>query len=428
MVEVEWNADAVVALRAAMRRSRAEFARTVGVSKRTLALWESGTTTSMHAASRRLLDKVLAEADDGIVSRFHWSLRQRTSLATPKTPAPNVDLVADSANRSAALLNWAEASNTGPLTIAGMCDELRSVSRSYLKEPTRPLFDRSTVVRDRAAELLSGRQHPSHAALLYGVAGWALTLLGWITIDLGKPDIADKHLRAAWAFAENADDDNLRAWVRASQHTSSFWREDYLAAAEYARDGLQYATDGTAALFLYSALALDLAHARDGRGAASARDRAIDLGAASAESPGPDVLAGPFSCSIERAGGLWADTSLTQVDPARSLEFATAAVQGYASIPDDRRNVGSERMVRCQEIKAHVALGNFDVAQAQLEHVAEATPDEHRIGPLAQRVEEIAWMARDVAAAGARGVVDCAVEFRRAPRAGTLPMLSGGMG
>ncbi|WP_067647230.1 helix-turn-helix domain-containing protein [Nocardia harenae] len=156
MVEVEWNADAVVALREAMRRSRAEFARTVGVSKRTLALWESGTTTSMHAASRRLLDKVLAEADDGIVSRFHWSLRGRTSPTTPNPPAQIIDPVADSANRSAALLNWAEASNTGPLTIAGMRDELRSVSRSYLKEPTRPLFDRSTVVAPPSTHRRSG--------------------------------------------------------------------------------------------------------------------------------------------------------------------------------------------------------------------------------------------------------------------------------
>ncbi|MFC8043578.1 helix-turn-helix domain-containing protein [Nocardia sp. NPDC057353] len=311
MIEIEWNADAVLALREAMRRSRAEFAREVGVSKRTLALWERGATTSMHAASRRLLDKVLAEADDSIVSRFHWSLRQRMSPASQKSSTPSVDPVVDSANRSAALVNWAEASNTGPLTITGMREELRSVSRSYLKEPTRPLFERSTVVRDRAVELLGGRQHPSHTALLYGVAGWALTLLGWITIDLGKPDTADKHLRAAWAFAENADDDNLRAWVRASQHTSSFWRSDYLTAAEYALDGLRYATEGTAALFLSSALALDLAHARDGRGAASARDRAVDFGAAWRENPGLDVLAGPFSCSVERAGGLWADMSLT---------------------------------------------------------------------------------------------------------------------
>ncbi|WP_067647227.1 hypothetical protein [Nocardia harenae] len=191
---------------------------------------------------------------------------------------------------------------------------------------------------------------------------------------------------------------------------------------------MQYATDGTAALFLSSALALDLAHAGDGRGAASARDRAVDLGAAVGKNPSLDVLAGPFSCSVERAGGLWADMSLTQVDPARSLEFATAAVQGYARTPSDRRNVGSERMVRCQEIKAHVALGNLDVARDQLEHLVGTTPAEHRVGPLAQRVEEIAWMARDIVGADARGVVECAADFCRAPRTGTLPMLSGGMG
>ncbi|WP_327110318.1 hypothetical protein OHB12_21205 [Nocardia sp. NBC_01730] len=53
-----------------MRRSRYEFARLVGVTPRTVILWENGRTNRMHAASQRLLDRVLSQADSVVVARF----------------------------------------------------------------------------------------------------------------------------------------------------------------------------------------------------------------------------------------------------------------------------------------------------------------------------------------------------------------------
>lgn len=70
MVEIDWTGEDVRALRAAMRRSRYEFARLVGVTPRTVVLWENGRTTRMHAASQRLLDQVVSEADPVVVARF----------------------------------------------------------------------------------------------------------------------------------------------------------------------------------------------------------------------------------------------------------------------------------------------------------------------------------------------------------------------
>ncbi|MET7771463.1 helix-turn-helix transcriptional regulator [Nocardia sp. NPDC005366] len=74
MVEIDWTGEDVMALRAAMRRSRYEFARLVGVTPRTVVLWEKGRTTRMHAASRRLLDRVLSEADPVVVARFERAI------------------------------------------------------------------------------------------------------------------------------------------------------------------------------------------------------------------------------------------------------------------------------------------------------------------------------------------------------------------
>ncbi|MFG1789889.1 helix-turn-helix domain-containing protein [Nocardia sp. NPDC049149] len=74
MVEIDWTGEDVRALRAAMRRSRYEFARLVGVTPRTVVLWENGRTTRMHAASQRLLDRVVSEADPVVVARFERSV------------------------------------------------------------------------------------------------------------------------------------------------------------------------------------------------------------------------------------------------------------------------------------------------------------------------------------------------------------------
>lgn len=74
MVEVDWTGEGVLALRTAMKRSRYEFARLVGVTPRTVALWENGRTTRMHAASQRLLDTVLSEADSVVVTRFERAI------------------------------------------------------------------------------------------------------------------------------------------------------------------------------------------------------------------------------------------------------------------------------------------------------------------------------------------------------------------
>ncbi|MGN2636432.1 hypothetical protein ACTD5D_09620 [Nocardia takedensis] len=341
-----------------------------------------------------------------------------STASQPKKPEMTVmgeagDLLQDSASTSAELLRWAESSRVGPMTIDDMTADLRSITTAYLKIPTPPLIGRARSIRDDAVQLLRERQRPEHARRLYSVAGWAMTVLGWISVDLARPDLADKHLRAAWVFAENAADDGLRAWVRATQHTAAFWREDYLEAAKLAQDGLRFAHSGSAAVFLSSAYALDLARAKQQRDATSALDAAIDIGARLQESSQADTLTGPFTCSIERATGLWSDTCLIAGNPTRSLEFASAAVTGFDRTPAARRNLGSERMVRCQEIKALVDLGYFDDAAARLSIVAE-TPPEHRIGPLIQRVNEISWMTTATAnAAGVGEIRSTALEFGR---------------
>lgn len=317
-------------------------------------------------------------------------LPDRAAAAAPTTGSQRVGdtdpVLVSAAEESARFLAWAETSNIGDLTLEQMHSEVRWIARNYLKVPTLPLFARTRTIRDGAFGLLAGRQRPDQSRDLYTVAGWALTMLAWISTDLGWPDAADTHARAAWVCADNAGHHGLRAWVRATQHTAAFWKSRFLDAACYAEDGLRYAATGSAEAFLSSAWALDLAKAGQISDACTALARARD--ATEVVEQRHDDLAGPFTCSTDRAGGFWSDVYLALGQPVNALTEADRAVAAFELVPVEQRNPGSERMARVQQVRAHLALSQLDGAYEALAPVLDTSP-EYRVRPLMQRLGEV---------------------------------------
>ncbi|MEI8408503.1 MULTISPECIES: hypothetical protein [unclassified Kribbella] len=297
------------------------------------------------------------------------------------------DLV-QAGDESVALLALAEESNVGELTVEQLHADILRITQNYLRTPTKALFIRSRAVRDRAFRLLSGRQPPNQTRDLYATAGWALTMLGWMAVDLGRPDVAESHTRTAWACADAADRDDLRAWVRATQHTAAFWQDDFARAASYAQDGLQYAR-GSSTLFLASASAVDLA--RSGQHA-EAREALTIAKRTTVRTDVPE-LGGPFLCTPERAAGIWSDAHLALGEAAETLKHADHGVAMFEAAPHAVRNFGSERMVRLQLAKAHLQLGELDGATEAVSAVL-STPVEYRVRPLIHRISEVAALTR----------------------------------
>jgi hypothetical protein len=393
----------------------------------TIARYERGTVRSPRAPYRSGLRHVLgvrtdAELGFGPADEDVGTAIVATAAActAERIAAPELEaMLTDAAEESTRYLEIAEASNVGELTVEQLHTDVRRVAHAYLKVPTLPLFDRTKALRDRAFTLLSGRQRPYQTRELYAAAGWALTLLAWISVDLGRPDAAEDHARAAWACADNADHAGLRAWVRATQHTAAFWQNDYERAADYAQDGQRYAT-GTAATFLASAYALDLARVGDSTSARPVLRHAHEV--AEATAPEPDELGGPFTCSVERAGSLWSDTHLALGEASSALGIARAAVARFEAATADARNLGSERMARIQVVKAHLAGGDLDGAAEALAPVL-ATGPEHRVRPLLQRVGEVgATVARFPATSAASTMRAAITDFGRNP---VVPELTG---
>ena len=151
--------------------------------------------------------------------------------------------------------------------------------------------------------------------------------------------------------------------------------------------GLRYTSTGSATTLLASALAVDLAKADQVDDARAALDRART--AAEIGDQAGDELTGPFTCSVGRASGFWSNVHLALGQPADALTEADCAVAASERAPIDRRNHGSERMVRLQQVQAHLALGQYDGAAEALTPVLRDTPPEHRVRPLLQRLDEV---------------------------------------
>jgi transcriptional regulator with XRE-family HTH domain len=410
--------------------SQPQLAMKIGYTRQYVSLAERPDHNLPSADLVRALDEVLG-AKGSLIALREQSKRDRkqrhqqsmqarvprldattASAAQAGEPSTVEELLMSAAQESSGFLTWAESTNVGDLTVDQMHAEVRRIAHCYLKVPTLPLFACTKALRDRAFTLLSGHQDPRHTRELYAAAGWSLTVLSWISVDLGRADAAEDHARAAWMCAERADHNALRAWVRATQHTASFWQQDYDTAARYATDGLNYTTTGTAKLFLSSALALDLARSGDHEGAGIALRRAQSIAETSARAE--DELAGPLTCSADRAGSLWSDTELAMGRADDALAFADRAVAEFEATPQERRNLGSERMTRLQQVKAHLVLGDLGAAEDALRPVLD-TPAAHRVRPLVQRVTEAGKLAARIGGTSdpvAKRILGAVADFR----------------
>lgn len=85
--EIGWTGQEICALRQALRLSRIEFARKLGVTRRSVVSWETGRTTTVRAASRRLLYDVLDGLDNDQRDRFRAALAYPPGAHGDDSPA-----------------------------------------------------------------------------------------------------------------------------------------------------------------------------------------------------------------------------------------------------------------------------------------------------------------------------------------------------
>ena len=208
--------ELLVALEAAGRHLKIEVAPRASL-KRMVSGWESG--APMSADYRRLFAFVygLSEADLGFIPRAE------------EEPAP-APLGADLDPWE--LVDALTQSSIAPPTLAEMERTVLGYAARYPHTPPAELLPlvsrqmtRMKTAISRPQPIAVRRQSVALLGVLSGVGGQ-------LALDLHQPDRADGMFAVGRLAATEAGDDDLAAWVFATQSIAPFFAQDYPAAAE----------------------------------------------------------------------------------------------------------------------------------------------------------------------------------------------------
>ncbi|WP_326811614.1 helix-turn-helix transcriptional regulator [Streptomyces scopuliridis] len=308
------------------------------------------------------------------------SASAHATIEPPADPDPVLSAAADSASWA----QWAEATNVGEIALEQILADVRTLAYDYLTSDALVLFNRTRTLRDRVFALLEGHQPPRQSADLYLSAGYLCGLLAWMTSDLGNLRAADTHGRTAWLCAENAGHDGLRAWVCSTRSKIALWDGRLRDAVNHARRGSLVTVGGTVGVLL----ACQEADAWAVLGAADEAENALSRAARAREAiVGEDDIGGLFSCPQARQENYAAAVHLRIGQPQAALRETQSALSllGTQSV----RAYGTEAQIHIGQASALLDCGETDGIMPALLPVL-AMPAERRMGPVTQRMRELA--------------------------------------
>lgn len=301
-------------------------------------------------------------------------------------------LISMSADRARNFLARAEATNIGPETIDQLADDVRRLAVDSQQRPF-PLILRDLVeTQDRAFGLLEGRQKPEQTRDLYLLAGIVSGFMAKASHDLGASHDALTQARAAYACADNAGHDGLRAWIRGLQSLITYWSGRFDDSVRYAQLGADAAarSRGTASVWLHSSEARSLAALSRLEDAHEALNRAT----AARERVEPDELDQLGSiCTFSRPTQLYyAADALAWggvAEAGHTERLAVDAIDALSSAPlTDRGGFGNEQGAQCDLAVARLLRGELDGAIDALTPVL-ALPSAQRQQGIVRSVERV---------------------------------------
>jgi tetratricopeptide (TPR) repeat protein len=312
------------------------------------------------------------------------------------------EVIMAAAEQSAEFSEWAEATNVGTNTLDQFDQDIRTIARSYLRSHPLPLVLDTIRLRNRAFTLLEGRQHPNQSRRLYVIAGRACGLLAWMSGDVGRTAEAETQARTGWLCAEIADNDGLRAWIRATQSKSAYWDGRIHDSARLAEAGLECRASDTARVLLASLAAR--AWARLGR----AEEAHAAIARASNEREavtGEDEVGGLYGFSEAQQSYLAGSTYLYLKESTEALRAADRAVWLYEIGAPDERFYGAEMIALIDAATAHLQADELEGAIEKLNPVLELPPQQ-RLETFTTRLGEMREALRRNRYAGSRIAVD----------------------
>jgi len=394
-----------------LRRTKAEFqkdfARTsdqldegLTVSIRQVGRWMVGDLDRVpHPAACRVLEQMFGESAERLFGPPEPASPVEVTTVEVPGPVPVgrgpvADLavqreVVMAAAESARFGQFAEQSNVGPHTLEQFRADLARIVTTYPNRPVYPIFVELRALRNRAFELLEGRQYPEQSRELYLVAGALCGVLANASFDLGWLAAAETQARTAFLCAELAGNNALRAWVRGMQSLVAYWDERPRAAVELAADGWRYVPEtGTARVRLAAIEARAHARLRDQRATEKALARAEQ---ARNEVRGPDDPGGMLAFPLAKqsfytaTARLWLGDQHSYTDAERD---AAHAVELYEADPPEQRRLGELCLAQLDLAAARLGRDDLDGAAEQLQSVL-AIAAQRRTDSVARRLNQV---------------------------------------
>lgn len=379
------------------------------VSERQAYRWVAGQLTRKpYPHTRAALEQIFKEPADRLLGPPYGgdlspgpSHRMAFNRGASRTDWEG-QLISMSADRARNFLARIETTNIGSETIDQLVDDVRRLAVASQQRPFPLLLPDLVETQERAFTLLEGRQKPDQTRDLYLLAGIVSGFVAKASHDLGSPHDALTQARVAYACADNAGHDGLRAWIRGLQALVTYWSGRYDESVRYAQLGTEAAerSRGTASVWLASSEARSLAalnRLEETREAIHRADDAREL----VEHDELDELGS--ICTFSRATQLYyaadalvwggtdeaGDAERTSLDALDALEAAPAA---------DRGGFGNEQGAQCDLALARLLKGELEGATEAVAPVLEI-PIELRQHGVVRSVERVQLTMRGLSAA-----------------------------
>lgn len=262
------------------------------------------------------------------------------------------------------------STNVDDTLLADLWSDIDYLRNAYTRTSPDSVLRQLSLVQQRAAALLKGRQRPNQTRELYLVNVKCCAMMAWICGDLGRHGAAQELNSTAWLYTQSADDNLARRWVRTTQARVAFWAGNAVQSAQLAADGLTYRVGAQ-----LTDTPLILAEAR-GWSSVGAEGQVLDavtrwarIEDSNPEPPSEDRF---FNISKDRRHYM-AGTSLLSVGQTnRALREFQNARQAYDAMALEHRWEAMEPMIGIDTGRALLRLGDLEAAAAEVEPLVSA--------------------------------------------------------
>ncbi|MGW4200939.1 hypothetical protein [Streptomyces sp. NPDC004726] len=354
---------------------------TVTIEKRQFIRWMNGEVrTAPRTDARRVLrhlfpgipvDRLFAPAADGTAAGAPAQWR-RGDGGHVHDDGGN-DVMSAAASESARFAARAETTNVGPHTMEQLEEDIRRIAATYPSRPVGPLFHEVRALRNRAFELLEGRQPPAYTRDLYVAAGVLCGILANASFDLGQYPAAHTHARTAFLCGELAEHNGLRTWVRGLQALITYWEGRPRDAVRLAETGLGFTPDqGDAHIRLAAIRARALGQLQQHQDATAAlrdADRMREQLTEGDDLPG-GMMAFPRGKQL-----FYASSAYLWLGPQHAATAEVHAVQAvglYEAAAPGQRRLGEMSLAKLDLAAARLGCGELDGAAEQIHDVLAA--------------------------------------------------------